>query len=160
MVIWVGAGLGGLIALVTTDLATGAPKIFNGILASSLVMSGGLLAKARVGFEWAATVLERRMKDDDLDEATAVPADLASWPKLNEFCWTLGLLATVVAAIVYLTAVWFAVDHKSPAKSPPSVPIIRVLAPRSPRGQRGRTGQRGSIGPRGPRGARGSSGDW
>jgi hypothetical protein len=109
LLLWVGAGLGGLIVLVTSNLDAGAPKVFNGLLTLAVIVSGGSLAEARVGYEWAATQLERKMTDEKIDETTQLPTDLAGWPTFSEACWIIGRNAAMVAALVYVIAVWYAV---------------------------------------------------
>jgi hypothetical protein len=164
MILWVGAGLGGLVVLVTSNLDAGAPKFFNGLIASSVIVSGACLARARIAFEWASTKLEREMSDESRAPGTLLPAEAAKWPKVAEACWCMGILSAVVAALVYLAAVWYAVASTT---SPTCTPESRVscfhdvVGPPGPAGRRGRPGQpgppgaRGHVGRRGPRGAPG-----
>jgi hypothetical protein len=108
MILWVGAGLAGLIGLVTSDLSAGAPKALSAVVASLIILGGGALATARIKFEWAATQLERAIQDgagadDDLPDAQK------PWPNTGEVTWLIGLLCVPVAALVYAASVWWAV---------------------------------------------------
>jgi hypothetical protein len=125
MVTWLAAGLAALIVLVTSTLAVGAPVALTAAAATLILFGAGILALARVQFEWAATVLERA-----IDEGTRalpeghqrlacaatpdefLPQSLASWPKLGEVCWVTGFFCVPLAACVYLTAVWWVVATK------------------------------------------------
>ena len=122
MVTWVGAGLAGLIFLVTSDLTTGAPDWLNGVVASLIVVGIGVLAIARIKFEWAATQLGRALEDGERAAANntfiegaaqsddLLPDDLKQWPRFAEVCWLVGLLSVPAAGIVYLVAVWLAIS--------------------------------------------------
>lgn len=159
MILWVGAGLGGLIVLVTSSLDSGAPKAFDGLIATFVVLSGGCLAEARVGFEWASTKLERRLADEPavLPESRLLGED-TRWPRLAECSWYLGLLTLAVAAAVYLAACWYVVfaNAATPRCHPPAVESCGHVV--GPRGPQGHTGPAGSRGPRGRRGERGPAG--
>jgi hypothetical protein len=166
MILWVGAGLGGLVLLVTSDLDAGAPKVFNGLIATSVVISGACLAKARVGFEWASTELERKMSDEHIDPEASLADDLKKWPKLAEGCWYGGILADIAAAIIYLVALWWALptnqtstcSRKAVDTCSYSVAIPGPVGPRGLRGKHGVGGPKGERGPRGPQGRRGTAG--
>jgi hypothetical protein len=149
MILWVGAGLGGLIVLVTSSLDAGAPRIFNGLIASLVVVSGGSLALSRVGFEWAGTTLDREMQDKHLAGNEDLPSDFAAWPRNKEFFWYLGLLTAMLAGVVYLCAVWYAVAGGSREADTDQPPTVTVTAPRGPTGRSGPTGPSGRRGPRG-----------
>jgi hypothetical protein len=115
--LWAGAGLLGLIPLVTSHLADEAPAVLVAVAATVVVFGGGALAFARVGFEWEATLLERAIEDaDDSDakRAERLPDRFTwldrstAWPWLAELCYWLELLAVASAAVIYLVAVWWA----------------------------------------------------
>ena len=166
MILWVGAGLGGLVLLVTSDLDAGAPKVFNGLIATSVVISGACLAKARVGFEWASTEIDRKMSDEHIDPEASLSEDLTKWPKLAEGCWYGGILAAIAAAIIYLVAVWWALptnqtstcNRKIVDACNYSVAIPGPVGPRGLWGKQGVAGPRGERGPRGPQGKPGGRG--
>jgi hypothetical protein len=122
MVTWVGAGLAGLIGLLTSDLTDGAPAWLEGVVATLIVVGIGVLAWARIKFEWCATQLGRALEDgeraapehtriaDAANPDDVLPESLRPWPRFAEVCWILGLLCVPAAGIVYLVAVWLAVD--------------------------------------------------
>jgi hypothetical protein len=116
MILWVGAGLGGLIVLVTSSMASGAPRAFDGVVATLVVVSGGSLAWARVNFEWAATMIQRKLDDGDLEPGSELPQESRPWPRFAEFCWKLGRYALGGAALAFVAAVWYAATtmHATP----------------------------------------------
>ena len=103
-----GAGLAALIALVTSDLGSGAPKVLGAVAASLIIVGGGALAVARIKFEWAGTKLERAV-DDGTSAGDPLPADEQAWPKVGEVAWLTGLVCVPLAALVYAAAVWWTV---------------------------------------------------
>jgi hypothetical protein len=122
MTVWIGAGLVGLIALSAGDLASSVmadvPSLLTALLMTSLVLAGGCLALARVGFEWAATEISRRLNAGtapastgpaakQIASADALPSELEGWPRFAEAMWRAALLLTVVAALSYLVAAWW-----------------------------------------------------
>jgi hypothetical protein len=69
MIVWVGAGLAGLIALIALgvgDTSDEIPALFRAIAATAVVVSGAALSYARVNFEWYATVIKRKIEDNEL----------------------------------------------------------------------------------------------
>jgi hypothetical protein len=113
-VTWVGAGLGGLIVLITSNLAAMAPQIFPRLLVVFVVLGGGALAQARVSFASKAATLENDALDAD-EQQDWGPA--GSWPAFAEFCYWTGLLLVVAAGICYCAAVWW--PRPGQAHSPP-----------------------------------------
>lgn len=108
MVLWVGAGLAGLIGLVTSDLSKGAPKALSALVVSLIILGGGALATARIKFEWAATQLDRAIQDG-ADASEDLPAEYQPWPDSGEVAWLIGLICVPVAGLAYTVAVWLAV---------------------------------------------------
>lgn len=161
MILWVGAGLGGLIVLVTSSLDSGAPKIFGGLIATFVIVSGACLAEARVAFEWASTKLERKLADDpNILPASALLGNDTRWPRLAEGCWYVGLLTLAVAAGLYLAACWYVVAETATPRCHPTAlkRCVDAIGPVGPQGPPGPAGQRGLRGPRGPTGRRGPAG--
>jgi hypothetical protein len=108
MILWVGAGLVGLIALVTSDLTKGAPKWLSAMTASLIIVGGGALAIARIKFEWAATQLERAIQDG-VDPNQDLADEYQPWPNTGECAWLVGLMCVPVAGLFYAAAAWWAV---------------------------------------------------
>lgn len=107
MILWVGAGLAGLIGLLTSDLSADAPKELNAIVATLIILGVGALATARVRFEWFGTQLERAI-EDGTNPDDGLPTELRPWPDVAEVAWVTGLLSVPAAGLVYLAAVWYA----------------------------------------------------
>jgi len=115
-VTWVGAGLGGLLVLITSSLANGAPRIFPRLLVLFVVLGGGALAQARVSFaSKAARVRKGVLKESE--KQSWGPAGY--WPNVAEFCYWAGLLLVAAAGICYCAAVWW----PRPARASPSPPV-------------------------------------
>lgn len=108
MILWVGAGLAGLIGLVTSNLSTGAPKALSAVAASLIILGGGALATARIKFEWAATQLDRAIQDG-AGASDRLPDEYQPWPNTGEVAWVIGLMCVPVAGLVYAAAVWWTV---------------------------------------------------
>jgi hypothetical protein len=108
MILWVGAGLAGLIGLVTTNLSAGAPKALSAATVSLIILGGAALATARIRFEWQATLL-RRAIEDGTDPGKTLSCTLQPWPNFGEFAWLIGLVCVPVAGLVYAAAVWWAI---------------------------------------------------
>jgi hypothetical protein len=108
MILWVGAGLVGLIGLVTTNLSAGAPKALSAATVSLIILGGGALATARIRFEWQATLL-RRAIEDGTDPGKRLMCTLQPWPNFAEIAWMIGLVCVPVAGLVYAAAVWWAI---------------------------------------------------
>jgi hypothetical protein len=102
-VTWVGAGLGGLLVLITSNLAAGAPRIFPRLLVLFVVLGGGALAQARVSFASKAA----RVQKGVLDESELAWGPAGNWPAYAEFCYWAGLLLVAAAGICYCVAVWW-----------------------------------------------------
>jgi hypothetical protein len=107
MILWVGAGLVGLIALLAAEITHGAPEALTAAAATLIVVAGGALAKARIEFEWAATTLSRAI-DDGADSDGPLAAEHEAWPNVGEIAWLTGLVCVPLAALFYIAAVWWA----------------------------------------------------
>lgn len=111
---WVGAGLAGLIVFVSGDLGRDildrAHPVVGALLLTSLTLSGGALAFARVNFEYAAARIKNRQDDGILTDGTAeLPEDLKA-PAKTEPMWlaSIGLIFLAGALFVAATWWWFA----------------------------------------------------
>jgi hypothetical protein len=108
MILWVGAGLVGLIGLVTSNLSTGAPKVLSAVAVTLIILGGAALAYARISFEWAGTQLSRAI-DDGTDQDAKLDDKYVPWPVGAELAWYVGLLLAPAAALIYASAVWWTV---------------------------------------------------
>jgi hypothetical protein len=107
MILWVGAGLAGLIGLLTIDrLSADAPADLGATTATLIILGFGALAMARIDFEWTATQLDRAIEDGKNGTDSLLPAD-AKWPTTGEIAWRVGLVIVPLAALVYLITIWW-----------------------------------------------------
>ena|SRR5215208_2355960 len=116
--IWIGAGLAGLIVLITSDVGNSilkdGPSGFRSIILTLLLISGGALALARANYEYAASRVKNRQwarllpGEDDVDDlkTTKLPDSLKA-PKKSEFMYQLSIFAIIAAALTFLLAVWW-----------------------------------------------------
>jgi hypothetical protein len=88
MIVWVGAGLAGLLALCTGDAFDNAPAWLKAVEVTLIILSGSFLALARVKFEWAATLIERSIESDENVKNTPYQEE---WPQDAEECWSASL---------------------------------------------------------------------
>jgi hypothetical protein len=113
MILWVGAGLAGLIALVAVDVGSMSdevPALLQAILVTALVFAGAFLAYARVNFEWQATLIKRKIEDGEIegtDALSRLPEEMQNWPTWPERAWGGALLAILVSSGAFLVGVWW-----------------------------------------------------
>lgn len=113
MILWVGAGLVGLIALVAGDVGgtfDEVPALLRAIVLTAIVAAGASLAYARVNFEWAATLIKRKIEDrevEDTDELSKLPEEMQGWPNCAERAWDAALIAIVISGVAFLVSVWW-----------------------------------------------------
>jgi hypothetical protein len=114
MILWVGAGLVGLIALVAGGVGGSSESVPAGLRAlviTAIVVAGGSLAYARVNFEWQATLIKRKIEDGEVqatDELSKLPRELQGWPNYPERAWSAALLAIIISGTIFLVNVWWA----------------------------------------------------
>jgi hypothetical protein len=115
--IWIGAGLAGLIVLITSDVGDSilkdSPPGFRSIILTLLLISGGALALARANYEYAAARVKNRQwagllpeDNDDKLKRTKLPESLEA-PKKAGFMYVLSIFAIIAAALTFLGAVWW-----------------------------------------------------
>jgi hypothetical protein len=114
-VTWVGAGLGALIVLITSDLAAMAPQIFPRLVVLFVVLGGGALAQARVSFASKAARVQRGALDASEQQRWGTAG---SWPAFAEFCYWAGLLLVAAAGICYCVAVWWPGPERPQSPAP------------------------------------------
>jgi hypothetical protein len=113
IILWVGAGLVGLIALVAGNAGAPSeevPALLRAAMITAIVVAGGSLAYARVSFEWQATHIKRKIGDgevEDTDELSKLPDDMQGWPKLPELAWDAALWAILISGVLFLVSVWW-----------------------------------------------------
>jgi hypothetical protein len=104
MTVWVSAGLGGLIALMTTGIIADAPALLSSIVTTLIVLGGGSLAMARVKFEWEATKITRRVQDGEIKVSDSIEG---CWPENAELYWLTALSFIVLLGCLFIFAVWW-----------------------------------------------------
>lgn len=117
MVIWVGAGLGGLVALCTGDAFDRAPTWLKAVEVTSVILSGSFLALARVKFEWAATSIERSIEGDENVKNAPFQEE---WPQDAEECWSASLSCLLLAGVTMVACFWwpvFSLANGQPGKA-------------------------------------------
>jgi hypothetical protein len=115
--IWIGAGLAGLIVLITSSIGDkileDSPPGFRNIILTLFLISGGALALARANYEYAAARVKNRQwagllpADDDVKlKKTNLPDNLKA-PKKAAFMYVFSIYAIIGAALTFLVAVWW-----------------------------------------------------
>ena len=108
MVIWVGAGLAGLVALCTGDAFNNAPAWLKAIEVTTIIIGGAFFALARVKFEWAATVIERKIHDG-VSETEALKEEDVKWPADAEDCWDASRFCVLLGGLIMAVCFWWPV---------------------------------------------------
>jgi hypothetical protein len=106
-----GGGLGGLALFGAGDLAgqffQHVPGEVTAIFVTSALVSGLCLAFAYAGFEYEATLLERRIQDKEIAATDSLPT---TWrlPRPAEHLYKAATILVVVTGVWLLVAVWWA----------------------------------------------------
>jgi hypothetical protein len=105
-----GAGLGGLVLLLSAQLA-GAPAgpLITAITLSLAVVTGGALGLARVGFDYEAIELKRTLEKRQMAASERLVKKDREWPDTQEVLYRAGVLLLVATAAAFLVGVWLAV---------------------------------------------------
>lgn len=104
MAIWYGAGYAGAVGILGLDLLHDGPLFLRRLTLTLILIGVGLLAKARVGFEWEATCIERALEDDSTKRKTQFPND---WPRGIETCWLIAVVDLMVVAGLIIVITWY-----------------------------------------------------
>lgn len=108
---WIGAAYLALTALMTTKVFDEArvPTILPALLVTLIVVGGGFLGLARVGFEWKATELQRNIDDGRYAMNDQLSAADETWPQTVEHFYTISLCFIVAAGAVMVACAWWPV---------------------------------------------------
>lgn len=107
MAIWVAAGIAALIAFIGARALDGAPRVFTEVIFTCAIAAGGTAAYSRVGFEWQATLLERKVKAEPALKNTPLAEVDQPWPSGPEGYWTACLWSIILAWIVMFIGIWW-----------------------------------------------------
>jgi len=111
MIIWVGAGLAGLIGLANTTTFNAAPAVLRALEITAIVVGAAFFSSARVKFEWEATLIKRGICDRSFEANDVLPLDKA-WPRDAEECWKSGFFCILSAGLIMLTCFWWQVNWR------------------------------------------------
>ncbi len=110
LTIWLGASYGGLLVFLTTNLFDNPflPCWLKPLEITLIVFGGAATGMARVGYEWEATQIERRVEDGEIMlEHKAPIKEFKSRRKKAEAWYDISLLCLVVAGFLVLVAAWW-----------------------------------------------------
>ena len=108
LITWIGAGYVALIAMMTTKAfeKAGAPQVLDALLITLIGIGGYCLGRARVGFEWLATLIDRQIEDGDVKLENQMPVTDV-WPKNLDRYWFASIYMISAAGVVVLIIVWW-----------------------------------------------------
>jgi hypothetical protein len=107
MATWVVAGIAALIGFVAAHALEGAPRIFTPLVFTFAIAAGAAAALTRVGFEWQATLLKRKMREKSADSNTILDEVDRNWPALPEHYWTACLSTITLAWVIMIVGIWW-----------------------------------------------------
>jgi len=108
MIIWVGAGLAGLIGLANTSTFNTAPGFLRALEVTAIVIGAAFFGSARVKFEWEATLIRRKIQDG-ANATSNLPAE-NPWPKDAEASWNSAFFCLLAAGLIMLVCFWWQVS--------------------------------------------------
>jgi hypothetical protein len=110
MITWFGAGLlATFTALSTTKIFERAntPSFLVPFLITSIIITGVALGFARVGFEWEATKLRRKLDDGSVADREQLRPPEDQWPAQAERFWIFSLWTITVTGVIALVCAWW-----------------------------------------------------
>lgn len=108
MSIWVAAGLGGLLLLLSSNTIQGAPSFLMASIITVLIIGGGALGMTRVMFEWEATRMKRMFKYSGVKRTDSLPDTPEwKWPRIAERFWNFSLMMIITAGLLTICASWW-----------------------------------------------------
>jgi hypothetical protein len=107
LTVWVGAGVGALLAIASSHLLDGRPQLLIDAIATFAIGAGLALAFSRVKFEWFATSIDRLIEDNKVQKSTPFPNNLLNEDRLAEFLWSASLWTMALGWCLVLFSVLF-----------------------------------------------------
>jgi hypothetical protein len=123
LTIWVAAAIAALIAFVGARALGEAPPNLTKIIFTFAVAAGLLLAFARVGFEWQATILERKMRENNKAGGALLEGEDVNWPLWPELYWAGSIVVIALAWTVMLWGIWKYRPQNTPTHLPDSIEL-------------------------------------
>ena len=107
MAIWVGAGIGGLVAVASAHFLDGRPQIFVQSILTLALLAALAWAYARVQFEWLATEIDRAIEDNLVQKSSPYPKARLNEDERTEILWILALRTMAAGwVLVLIGACW------------------------------------------------------
>jgi len=131
MTTWFGGGFLGLVSiagLLSTSASGYLQRTLVALLISSVVLGGACLALARVGFEWKATEIARRIDSSEIDRAGEITETAVPWPARYEFYWTVAQWVLLAGGVLLLALAWAWAEGVSDAKNAPAQVVCATAA--------------------------------
>ena len=107
MTIWVAGGVAALVTFVAVGALQDAPAVLKPIVLSAAIIAGVAIAFARVGFEWAATLIKRDIEDGKVQATDDLDNSHRNWPSGPERWWTVALIALAFGWLVIVIGIWW-----------------------------------------------------
>ena len=108
MITYVATGLVALIGCLAAGALECSPEEFEDFVFTWVVLGGGVLAFAKVKFEWSASCLRRFLtENNDISESCSLPKALQPWPRDAERLWRGGLFLTGLGGLTLVVGIWW-----------------------------------------------------
>jgi hypothetical protein len=105
-----GVGLGGIVLLISAQLASAPPDAFIGAITLTLaLLDGGALGLAYLGFDYEATRLRRALLDGIRNATSVVDEDHRRWPRTPECIYVAAVFLLVATTVAFEVGVWTSV---------------------------------------------------
>lgn len=126
LTIWVGAGIGGIVAIASAHLLDGRPQLLVQSIFTFAVVAGVAWAFSRVQFEWLATNIDREIEDNVVQRSTPFPAARLNEDRMAEFLWSMSLWTMAAGWLLVLLSVWLT---SASAATPCQVCVLQRITP-------------------------------
>jgi hypothetical protein len=120
--VWTGAGLLGLIGLISAGVLDEAPQILKVLVFTCVLLGGAGLAQTRVRFEMRERLINNKIEDRPAIADDPLPDDLREFPKGGYPIWLGTLWAIIIAGLLTLIGVWWPVFFGKPVETPDREP--------------------------------------
>lgn len=104
---WVAGGLAGGLLIVRSAPLAGAPDVLVKAIYTVIVIEAAIFAWVRIGFEWPATALKRRLEEDDELSDDDLIYDDEHWPSDRDLFWATFLILMLFLGVAIIAAIWW-----------------------------------------------------